>query len=86
MKIVHDGKKEYLASEMAQLYQDLPNEWLLLEILKTNEQGRAEKLKLLKHAKDKDELYDYLMDETEDWSFDNNYIFVYSDPEKECEL
>ena len=83
---MHDEKKVYRATEMAQLYNDLPNEWLLLEILQTNQQGRAEQLRLLKHAKNKDELYDYLMDEAEDWNWDKNYIFVYSDPEKECKL
>ncbi len=83
---MHDEQKEYFASEMAQLYNAKPDEWLLLEILETNEQGRAEKLKLLKSAKDKDDLYDFLMDEVEDWTWDKNYIFVYSDPGKECEL
>ena len=80
------AQQEYNASEMARLYESKPNEWLLMEILETNEQGRAVRLRLLKSAKNKDELYDYLMDETEDWDLSNNYIFVYSDPEKECEL
>ncbi len=83
---MHDEQKEYGASEMAQLYNAKPNEWLLMEILETNEKGRATRLKLLKSAKDKEELYDYLMDETEEWHWGNNYIFVFSDPEKECDL
>jgi hypothetical protein len=83
---VHAEPKEYHASEMAQLYNKKPNEWLLLEILETNETGRAERLKLLKSAKNKEDLYDFLMDELEDWDWSQNYIFVYSDPEKQCDL
>ena len=71
---------------MAQVYSSIPNEWLLLEILETNENGRAVKLKLVKNAKDKEDLYDYLMDELEDWDWSKNFIFVYSDPEKQCDF
>ena len=81
-----DAQQEYSASEMAQLYQDLPNVWLLLEVLQTNPSGRAERLKLLKYAKDKNELYEYLLDEDPHWEWNKNYIFVFSDPEKACEL
>lgn len=79
-------EKEYSASEMAQLYQDLPNLWLLLEVLETNGSGRAERLKLIKYASDKNELYEYLLDEDRQWEWGKNYIFVYSDPQKECDL
>ncbi|MCB9284028.1 MAG: hypothetical protein H6563_08145 [Lewinellaceae bacterium] len=78
--------REYSAGEMAQLYQKHPHEWLLLEILATNNAGRAERLRLVKYAKDKNDLYDYLMDEVENWDWNKNFIFVYSDPDKECEL
>ena len=83
---MHVQQNEYSDTEMARLYEAKPNEWLLMEILKTNKHGRPLRLKLLKSAKNKDELYDYLMDEVEDWSWDKNYIFVFSDPEKQCEL
>jgi hypothetical protein len=83
---VDEDRNEYSAHEMAHLYQEHPNEWLLLEVLATNEAGRAERLKLLKHSKDKNDLYDFLMDEVKDWSWKRNFIFVYSNPEKECEL
>ena len=79
-------KKVYSTEEMCLLYSKTPNKWLLLEVLKYNKNGKAQLLKLLKYAKDKDELYDYLMDEEEDWSWDKNYIFIFSDPNKECEL
>ena len=83
---VDEESKEYTAREMAQLYQKHPNEWLLLEILETNKAGRAERLRLLNYSKNKDDLYDFLMDEVQDWDWSRNFIFVYSDPEKECEL
>ncbi|MBK6622598.1 MAG: hypothetical protein IPG32_17645 [Saprospirales bacterium] len=76
----------YDVSHMAQLYQELPHHWLLLEVLETNEHGRAEKLRLLKYAKDKNELYEYLLDEDPHWEWSKRYIFVFSDPEKECEI
>ncbi len=83
---MHLEQKEYDALEMAQLYTANPNMWLLMEILEYNQHGRAQRLKLLKSAKNKEVLYDYLMDEVEDWDWEKNYIFVYSDPEKQCEL
>ncbi len=79
-------QKEYRAQEMCELYERLPENWLLLEILETNESGRAERLRLLKADKNKEVLYDFLMDELEDWDWKNNFIFVYADPDKECEL
>ena len=77
---------EYSAAEMAQLYQKHPGEWLLLEVLATNKSGRAERLRLVKYAKNKNDLYDYLMDEVQDWDWSKNFIFVFSDPDKECDL
>lgn len=71
---------------MAQLYNELPNQWLLLEIKKKDKAGRAEKLLLLKNDPDKNRLYDYLMEEDINWDWNKNYIFVYSDPDKACDL
>ncbi len=85
-KIVCLKKKEYDAGEMTNLYNERPNVWLLLEVVKYNEFGKAQRLKLLKTSKDKNELYDYLMDEDDEWDWNKNYIFVYSDPDKYCEL
>lgn len=70
---------------MARLYQENPHVWLLLEVLERNPNGRAEKLKLLKAAASKDELYDFLM-EQDDWTWKKEYIFVYSNPEKQCDI
>ena len=79
-------KKIYSAEEMGGLYSQNPRVWLLLEVLEYSASGQAKKLRLLKASKDKDELYDYLMEEEEDWDWNKNYIFVFSDPEKQCEL
>ena len=79
-------QKEYEALEMARLISSKPNVWFLLEVLELNESGRASKMKLLKFAKDKDVLYDFLMDDLEDWDWKKKIIFVFSDPTKKCDL
>lgn len=78
--------KEYSARDMAELYQALSEHWFLLEVLQKSAGGRPEKLRLVRFARDKQELLDYLMDVDEKWSWDKNYIFVYADPGKECDL
>ncbi len=67
------------------MYNDLPFRWLLLEVLEQKD-GRAEWFYLIKQAASKDELYDFLMDETEDWEMSNHYIFVYADPNEICKI
>lgn len=73
------------AQEVAQLYEDNPGFWLLLDVLETTPNGRASKFILLAKSKDKDDLYEFLM-EDDDWSWGKKYIFVYSDPDKHCDL
>ena len=73
------------AAEVAQLYHEIPHQWMLLEVLSTKN-GKAEWFYLLKHAKDKEELYDYLMDEDENWDSTKKYIFVYADPDDICKI
>ena len=85
MSFQFEENKVYTALKMAKLISSKPYEWLLLEILKEDAKGRALELAFLKSSRDKDDLYDYLM-EDEDWDWDRKYIFVYSDPEKECKL
>ncbi|MBK8920922.1 MAG: hypothetical protein IPM81_05355 [Saprospirales bacterium] len=78
-------RKIYKAAQMAQLYQENPGVWLLLEVRARNPNGRATRLKLLKQAKNKDDLYDFLM-EQENWDLSKDYVFVFSDPGKQCEI
>lgn len=80
-----DKEKIYTALEMAQLIGSRPKNWFLLEILKQNNNGKAEELRFLKYSGDKENLYQYLM-EDESWDWDKKYIFVFSDPDKKCEL
>lgn len=78
-------KSIFTAKEMAQLYQEKPGVWLLLEVLERDTHGRAKKLKLLQFAKEKDRLHDYLM-EQKDWNWGKDYIFVFSNPDVQCDL
>lgn len=73
------------SSDVARLYNDKPREWLLLEVIKTGSNGKAELFKLLAHAINKDDLYEYVM-EDEEWGWDKKYIFVFADPDSICEL
>jgi len=86
MSFSKEEKKVYSAAEMVQLYNQKPHVWLLLEVLEYNKYGRAERLKLLKFSRDKNELYDYLTEEDENWDWHKNYIFVYADPDHKCSL
>ena len=75
------------AVEVSQLYQENPGTWLLLDVLTTDKNGRAATFKLLAKSTNKEDLYDFLMDnEEEDWSWDKKYIFVFADPDKQCDL
>ena len=73
------------AKEVAKLYNDKPHEWLLLEVLKTSENNRAELFKLLANSKNKEDLREYVM-EDKNWNSTRKYILVYADPEKVCKV
>ena len=73
------------SKDVARLYNDKLREWLLLEVIKTGSNGKAEQFKLLANAKNKDELYEFVM-EDEEWNWDKKYIFVYADPNSVCEI
>ena len=77
--------KVYTAKEMGQLYATLPGEWLLLEVLERDSYGKALRLKLLHHAKEKEILREFLL-EKQDWNLSSDIRFVYSDPDKMCDL
>ena len=72
------------AKEVARLYNDLTGQWLLLELIKVNEKGKAEKFKLVANNLDKDELYK-LMD-NDKWDWNKKYLFVFADPNNLCEI
>lgn len=83
---MHEEQTEYDDHEMAQLYNQLPDTWLLLEVIQRSATGKPTRLKLLKTAKDKNTLYDYLFEEAENWNWDKDYIFVFSDPTRTCPI
>lgn len=72
------------ANEVARLYNDLIGQWLLLEVLKIDKNGKAENFKLIANEINKEQLYE-LMDD-EDWDWDKKYVFVFADPNNLCEI
>ncbi len=72
------------AKEVARLYNDFTGQWLLLEVIKVDKNGKAEKFKLIANHVDKNKLYK-LMDDDE-WNWDKKYLFVFADPNNLCEI
>ncbi|MBS1544676.1 MAG: hypothetical protein JST14_13650 [Bacteroidetes bacterium] len=72
------------ADEVARLPGEIANEWFLLEVLSTDEKGRANKLRIAGHDKNKDLLRDHLLEL--EHGPDKRYIFFFSDPDRACEL
>jgi len=72
------------AKEVARLYNDLSRQWLLLEVLKMDKNGKAEKFKLIANNRDKEQLYQMMDDDNWDW--DKKYIFVFADPNNLCKI
>jgi len=68
---------------MSEVYKDFPEQWLLMDVLSYDDEGRPLSFKLLFWSKLKDELHEFIMEnETED----KKYLLLYADPEKPCEL
>ncbi len=78
--------KVYSARDIARLYAKIPGIWLLLEVVEEAKDGGAKKFKLLKYAKDKQALHEFIMDEDENWNWNKKYLLVFADPDKECPL
>jgi hypothetical protein len=72
------------AKEVARLYNDLTGQWLLLEVIKMDSKGKAERFKLIANDRDKEQLYK-LMD-SDEWDWDKKYLFVFADPNNLCEI
>lgn len=75
---------EVTASEAANLYKHYPGFWFLLEVLKMNEEGKAELMRVVNLDKSKEVLREYLLEELTDAN--SKYIFVYADPGGKCEV
>jgi len=72
------------AKEVAALYNDLTGQWLLLEVIEVNDNGKVNKFRLIANNKDKEQLYELM--EYEDWDWDKKYLFVFADPNSLCEI
>ncbi len=72
------------ADEVARLHEERANEWFLLEVLSTDENGRANRLRIDGHDKSKDSLRDHLLEL--EHGPGKRYIFFFSDPDRICEL
>ena len=76
--------KSIHSREVAQLYSELKGEWLLLDVLQRGKNGKAEEFVLIAHSKEKDDLYEFIMEEGGE--IDGNFIFVFADPDGVCEV
>ena len=77
-------QKTVTSDEVAEFYKRFPAFWFLLEVLDTDANGKAARLRVINYNKNKDALRDYLLDES--FSADSQYIFVYADPDGKCDL
>jgi hypothetical protein len=79
-------KRKIYRSDIVDMYQDLEHLWLLIEVMARDENGTATEIRLVHFAKNKDDVYEFLMEEDENWDWTKNYMVVLADPKKECEL
>jgi|GEM_PF-83268 len=79
-------KKRIFRSDIVNMYTDLDGHWLLIEVIERDEKGTATEIRLAHFAKEKDDVHEFLMDEEESWDWTKNYLVVYADPKKQCEL
>lgn len=72
------------AAEVADFYKLFPDFWFLLEVLKTDEDGKAELMRVTGYDRSKEVLREYFLEEHTD--FDSKYIYVYAYPDGKCDL
>ena len=72
------------AKDVAQLYNEKSNNWLLLEVIKMGKNRKAEEFKLVAYNKSKEVLKELMEDDNWDWS--KKYLFVFADPDSLCEI
>jgi hypothetical protein len=79
-------KRRIFRSDIVDMYNDLEHHWLLIEVIGRDENGTATEIRLAHFAKEKDDVHEFLMEEEENWDWCKNYLVIYADPKKECEL
>ena len=72
------------AKDVAKLYNEKANQWLLLEVVKMGKNSRAEEFKLIAYNKSKEKLK-ALMDD-DNWDWDKKYILVFANPNNLCKI
>ncbi len=77
--------KEISLDDLSRLYYDLAGEWLLMEILATDERNIPLTLKLHMHHPEKDRLHEF-MSEHDGWAWNKKFLIIHADPNKPCEL
>ena len=70
--------------EVQNLYLEKAKEWFLLEVVETNEKGRAKTLRIVSHNPEKDVLREYILEDEQ--AENKRYIFYFSNPDLPCEL
>lgn len=70
--------------DVARLYNDKTGNWLLLEVIRIGENGKAEEFKLIAYDRKKENLHELM--EEDNWDWDKKYIFVFADPDTLCEF
>lgn len=77
-------KRNVTADEVAEFYKSYPTYWFLLEVLKTDDFGKAISMRVMDYNKNKDVLRELLLEEPSEAN--SKYIFVYADPDGKCKL
>lgn len=72
------------ATDVAKLYNEKANQWLLLEVIKMGKNRKAEEFRLVANNKSKEKLKALMEDD--DWNWEKKYIFVFADPNSLCEI
>ena len=84
MKSAYEDRIVHL-KEINQLYEETAGNWLLLEILETNENGTPTRMRVAGISREKDTLFDWMM-ENEEWDWKHRYLLVFADPNKPCTI
>jgi len=78
-------KKVLTLKDIAQLYVEKRDQWLLLEIVASNPENQPTQFRLLAFSSDKDELHEYIS-EDDSWDWSKKYLMVMADPNKPCTI
>lgn len=78
--------RKIFRADIVDMYTDLEHQWLLIEVIERDKNGTATEIRLAYFSKEKDDVHEHLMEEEDNWDWGKNYLVVYADPKKQCEL